>query len=57
MNWMTEQIREIFQYKLFNKKYIVISTEGALRLPMTYDNHPSHPKKLYENDLSIGDVS
>ena len=57
MNWMTEQIREIFQYKLFNKKYIVISTEGALRLPTTYDNHPSHPKKLYENDLSIGDVS
>ena len=55
MNSMMEQIREIFQYKLFNKKYIVISTEGAL--PTTYDNHPSHPKKLYENDLSIGDVS
>ena len=57
MNSMMEQIREIFQYKLFNKKYIVISTEGALRLLAIYDNHPSHPKKLYENDLSIGDVS
>ena len=21
----------------------LISTEGALRLPTTYDNHPSHP--------------
>ena len=57
MNSMMEQIREFFQYKLFNKKYIVISTEGALRLLAIYDNHPSHPKKLYENDLSIGDVS
>ena len=25
-------------------KYILIRTEGTLRLPMTYDNHPIHPK-------------
>ena len=43
-----------------------ISTEGALRLPTTYDNHPSNPiqsppsiqASTYssEDDLSIEDI-
>ena len=41
------------------KYNLVISTEGALRLPMTYDNHPSNPTQSHpstyscEDDLSI----
>ena len=38
---------------------VIICTEGALRLPTTYDNHPiqSHPSTYScEDDLSIDSV-
>ena len=36
---------------------LVISTEGALMLPTTYDNHPSNPSTYScEDDLSIEDL-
>ena len=38
--------------KSFLKRYFLdfrlISTEGALRLPMTYDNHPIHPSVCHK---------
>ena len=40
-----------------NKRNGFISSEGALRLSTTYDNHPSHPSTYSrEDDLSIEDL-
>ena len=36
---------------------LLISPEGALRLPTTYDNHPSNPSTYSrEDDLSTEDL-
>ena len=54
--------RDIFWFgikKVFFYFDNLISTKGALRLPTTYDNHPSNPiPSIYscEDDLSIEDL-
>ena len=40
---MMEQIREIFQYKLFNKKYIVSSVRSSNSHPDLLVTHHQHP--------------
>ena len=36
---------------LGQKYYIFISIKGALRLPTTYDNHPSNPVPSHPSDI------
>ena len=53
LGWLSELLTELIRSGIF----LVVSTEGALRLPMTYEDHPtqSHPIPTYscEDDLYI----